>query len=96
MEIVGQLPAYLSGSGYRIHPVLAVITGHPVMMPNPGEVEALFQVPLAHLVDRANHRRDSRVWNGAERFFYTIPYEPWHIWGVTAGIIRVVSERLYP
>ena len=96
VEIVGQLAPYLSGSGYRIHPVLAVIAGNPSMVPNPDEVEALFQVPLAHLVDRANHRLGSRVWNGTERFFYTIPYQPWHIWGVTAGIIRVLSERLYP
>ena len=96
VEVVGQLAPYVSGSGYRIHPVLAVISGNPAMQANPDEVDAIFHVPLAHLVDPSNHRRESRVWNGVERHFFTIPYEPWHIWGVTAGIIRAMSERLYP
>ncbi len=96
VEIVGQLPAYLSGSGYRIHPVLAVISGDPVMVANPEEVAAIFHVPLGHLVDRTNYQRSSRVWNGAERHFHVITYQDWLIWGVTAGIIRSMSEGLYP
>lgn len=92
---VGQLPVYLSGSGYRIHPVLAVIEGDPPMRPNPGEVETIFEVPLAYLMDRANHRRGSVEWRGKRRYFIEMPWGDQRIWGVTAGIIRTVSERLY-
>jgi len=95
VRAVGRLPVYLSGSGFRIHPVLALISGDPLMRANPDEVEAIFEVPLGFLMDRSNHRRASRHLGGRERQFYEIPYGEWHIWGVAAGIIRAVSERLY-
>ena len=62
---------------------------------NPAEVEAAFEVPLAFLMNPANHRRDSRVWENKERFYYTMPFGERLIWGVTAGIIRTLYERLY-
>ena len=95
VRAVGRLPVYLSGSGFRIHPVLAVIEGDPAMRANPHEVERIFEVPLAFLMDRTNHRLASKFWNGRERHFYEVPYRDHHIWGVTAGIIRAASERLY-
>lgn len=92
---VGRMPVYLSGSGFRIHPVLAVIEGDPPVRPNPDEVDAIFDVPLAYLMDAANHRTASLTWKGRERSFYEIPYGGYRIWGVTAGIIRMIYERLY-
>ena len=62
---------------------------------NPGEVDAAFEVPLSFLMDPANHNRESRVWQDRERFFYTMPFGDRYIWGVTAGIIRTLYERLY-
>lgn len=94
-EIVGRLPVYLSGSGFRIHPVLAVLHGEFVISPNPDEVEQVFDVPLSFLMDEANHETHSRVWQGRERHFYAMPYHDHYIWGVTAGIIRMLYERLY-
>jgi len=58
-------------------------------------VEAAFEVPLSFLMDPANHRRESRIWNEKERFYYTMPYEERFIWGITAGILRMLYERLY-
>ena len=84
-------PAPVSGSprcfrfcrpGYRI-------------VPNPDEVDAVFDVPLAFLMDTANHRHGSMELGGKERFFYEMPYGDRHIWGITAGIIRLMYERLY-
>lgn len=92
---VGQLPVYLSGSGYRIHPVLAIIEGNPLMRPNPGEVDTIFEVPLGFLMDRTNHQMGSLVWKGRRRYFIEMPWGEQRIWGVTAGIIAAVSERLY-
>ena len=62
---------------------------------NADEVDAAFEVPLRFLMDPANHKRDSRMWNDLEWFFYDMPYGGQRIWGVTAGIIRTLYERLY-
>ncbi|MGY6706864.1 MAG: CoA pyrophosphatase [Rhizobiaceae bacterium] len=95
IEVVGRMPDYVSGSGYRIAPVLGVVRPGFDLAINPHEVDDAFEVPLAFLMDPANHRRDSRMWNERERFFYAMPFEDRHIWGVTAGIIRTMYERLY-
>lgn len=95
VEIVGRLPIYRTGSGYRIAPILATVTPPFDLDINRDEVADAFEVPLAFLMDPANHRRGSRIWNGHERFFYTMPFGERHIWGVTAGIIRNLYERLY-
>jgi 8-oxo-dGTP pyrophosphatase MutT (NUDIX family) len=95
VETVGRLPQYLSGTGFRIQPVLAVVQPGFVITPNPDEVESVFEVPLAFLMNPDNHRQDSRVWQGVVRHFYVMPYRERHIWGITAGIIRTLYERLY-
>jgi len=95
VDIIGRMPDYVSGSGYRIAPVLAVVRPGFALSINPDEVDAAFEVPLRFLMDPANHLRDSRVWSGQEWFFYDMPYEGRRIWGVTAGIIRTLYERLY-
>ncbi len=95
IEIVGRLSDYYSGSGFRITPVLAVVRPGFTLTINPDEVDDTFEVPLRFLMDAANHHTDSRIWNNIERYFYTMPYDGRHIWGVTAGIIRAVHDRLY-
>lgn len=95
VEIVGRLPDYTSGSGFRISPVLSVLQPGFTIRPNPGEVDAVFEVPLAFLMDEANHGRGSRVVSGNLRHYFEMPYGDWHIWGVTAGIIRLMHQRLY-
>lgn len=95
IEVLGQLPDYLSGSGFRIRPVIAQFHPGYVVEPNPDEVERLFDVPLGFLMDQANHTLASRAWNGKQRYYYEMPFGDRYIWGVTAGIIRVLYERLY-
>ncbi|TIV09835.1 MAG: CoA pyrophosphatase, partial [Mesorhizobium sp.] len=95
IEIIGRMPDYVSGSGYRIVPVLAVVRPGFSLTLNADEVDAAFEVPLSFLMDPANHTRDSRMWNDLEWFFYDMPYGDQRIWGVTAGIIRTLYERLY-
>ncbi|MBW3096124.1 CoA pyrophosphatase [Pseudohoeflea sp. DP4N28-3] len=95
VEIVGELPHYLAASGFSITPVLAVVRPGFSLVVNPHEVDEVFEVPLSFLMNPDNHRRESRVWEGAERHYYVIPYSRHHIWGVTAGIIRTLYERLY-
>ena len=95
VETVGRLPQYLSGTGFRIVPVLSVVRRGFVIKPNPDEVDAVFEVPLSFLMNPDNHQRDSRLWQGIVRHFYVMPYGERHIWGITAGIIRTLYERLY-
>ena len=95
IEIIGRMPDYVSGSGYRIAPVLSIVRPGFELTINEHEVDAVFEAPLSFLMDPANHRRDSRMWNEQEWFFYDMPYGGQRIWGVTAGIIRTLYERLY-
>lgn len=95
VEVVGRLPDYVTGSGYRIAPVLGIVQPGFVLTINPDEVDDVFEVPLAFLMEPGNHIRDSKVWQEKERFFYAMPHGERHIWGITAGIIRMLYERLY-
>jgi hypothetical protein len=54
-----------------------------------------FEVPLAFLMDEANHRTEARTWLGVERRFYAMPFEDRYIWGATAGIMKNMHKRLF-
>ncbi|WP_275783941.1 CoA pyrophosphatase [Pararhizobium gei] len=95
VETVGRLPYYMALSGFRITPVLAVVQPGYDLVPNPTEVDAVFDVPLSFLMDPRNHRRGRTNWQGAERHFYQMPYGERNIWGITASIVRMLYERLY-
>jgi 8-oxo-dGTP pyrophosphatase MutT (NUDIX family) len=95
IEVIGRMPDYVSGSGYRIAPVLAIVRPGFELSINEHEVDAAFEVPLRFLMDPVNHRQDSRIWGDREWFYYDMPYGGQRIWGVTAGIIRTLYERLY-
>lgn len=90
IEIVGILPDYVTGTGYRVTPVVGLITPPFVLVPDENEVAEIFEVPLAFLMDAANHRRLSfDLPEGAgRRSFYAMPYERFFIWGATAGMLR--------
>jgi hypothetical protein len=62
---------------------------------NAGEVDNAFEVPLAFLMDIANHQRHSRDWQGLTRHYYAITFGERYIWGVTAGILRSLYDRIY-
>ena len=94
-HIIGQLPDYISGSGFRIKPVVALIAPGVDLSLNADEVDQAFEVPLAFLMNPENHLRASREWLGKERFYYEMPYQQHRIWGVTAGMIRALYERVF-
>jgi 8-oxo-dGTP pyrophosphatase MutT (NUDIX family) len=95
VETVGRLPAYLTTTGFRIIPVIALVQRDYALTINRAEVDAAFEVPFGFVMNPDNHKRESRVWEGKERFYYSMPYLEHHIWGVTAGILRVLYERLH-
>jgi 8-oxo-dGTP pyrophosphatase MutT (NUDIX family) len=94
IEPIGYLDLYLTFSGFRILPTVARVVPSHVLHLNPAEVSEAFEVPLAFLIQPENHQRRSRDWNGITRQYYVIPYQNRYIWGVTAGILRNLYERL--
>ncbi|HYC26000.1 MAG TPA: CoA pyrophosphatase [Roseiarcus sp.] len=95
IEPVGWLDPYLTGTGFRILPMAAIVAANFKPAVNPSEVEEAFETPLSFLMNVANHQRHSREWQGRVRHFYAMPYENRYIWGATAGILRNLYERLY-
>lgn len=95
VEVLGRLPDYFTGSGYKIAPILGIMDSHAVVEANPDEVDYIFEVPLSFLMNPDNHVRGSRVFEGKERHYLEMPYGDHYIWGVTANIIRVLYDRLY-
>lgn len=95
IEPVGYLDLYLTTRGYRIVPLVARVRGDFSLTLNKAEVDDAFEVPLAFLMEPANHRRHSREWNGMQRSYIEIKFGERNIWGVTAGILRNLHERIY-
>ena len=94
VEPLGYLEPYRTSTGFIVTPVVALINSGYTLFPNDDEVAGVFDVPLAFLLDSANHRIDKRFWRGAERRFHAMPYEQRYIWGATAGIVRTLHRRL--
>jgi 8-oxo-dGTP pyrophosphatase MutT (NUDIX family) len=95
IEPIGYLDLYLTFSGYRILPTLARVSPDYRLTLNEHEVADAFEVPLAFLMDAQNHALHSRDWKGIERKYYAMPFGERYIWGVTAGILRNLYERIY-
>jgi 8-oxo-dGTP pyrophosphatase MutT (NUDIX family) len=92
---VGYLDLYMTTLGYRIVPVIARVQPGFQLALNTAEVDEVFEVPLAYVMDIANMQKHSRDWNGITRHFYAITFGQRYIWGVTAGIIRNLHERIW-
>jgi 8-oxo-dGTP pyrophosphatase MutT (NUDIX family) len=95
IEPLGYLDLYLTFSGFRILPTVARVKPGFTLAINPWEVTEAFEVPLAFLMSPANHQLRSREWKGIEREYYAMPYGDRYIWGITAGIVRNLYDRVY-
>jgi 8-oxo-dGTP pyrophosphatase MutT (NUDIX family) len=94
-EPLGYLDLYLTFSGFRILPTVARVEPEFTLSLNPWEVTETFEVPLAFLMTPANLQRRSRDWKGINREYYAIPFGDRYIWGITAGIVRNLYDRVY-
>lgn len=95
VRLIGRLDTYVTRTGFRIHPLVGLVAPPLDLRPDPHEVADVFEVPLDFLIDPANRRRDSRIYQERERFFWAIPYEDRYIWGATAGMVVNLSEILW-
>ena len=94
VDPIGYLDLYGTGFGFRILPTLARVRPGFALHVNEAEVEDVFEVPLAFLMDPANHQVHSKEFRGMERSYYAMPFAERYIWGATAGILRVLYERI--
>ena len=92
VDVIGTAPAYHSGSGFRIVPVIGLVPPDLDLVPCPDEVADWFEVPLAWLLDPANAERKTGIWRGVPRTYYDMDWQGRRIWGVTAGIIANLSR----
>ncbi|MBS1160347.1 MAG: hydrolase [Proteobacteria bacterium] len=94
IEILGFLPEYRTGTGFRVTPVVGLVTPPFALALDPFEVAEAFEVPLDFLLDPANHQEHSLHYRGALRHYFAMPYGDYFIWGATAGMIRSLTARL--
>jgi 8-oxo-dGTP pyrophosphatase MutT (NUDIX family) len=94
IDPIGYLDLYGTAFGFRILPTVARVKPGFKLHINAGEVDDAFEVPLAFLMDPANHQIHSKEFRGAPRSYYAMPFEERYIWGATAGILRVLYERI--
>ena len=94
VELLGALPDYLTGTGFRVTPVVGLVTPPFELTLDAFEVAEAFEVPLAHFLDPANHQEHSIVHEGRVRRFHAMPYHDYFIWGATAGIIMSLYRLL--
>lgn len=95
VEPVGYLEPHTTRTGFHVIPVVAKVEPPLVLRLNQAEVDEAFEVPFAFLMNEANHSLCAREWQGQTRHFYAMAYEEHDIWGLTAGILRNLYERLY-
>ena len=95
VDPVGYLDVYATGFGFRIMPVLARVKPGFELTVSKDEVDDVFEVPLAFLMDPVNHKVGTKEFRGMQRSFYEMPFEQRYIWGATAGMLRALYERIY-
>ena len=94
VQVLGRLPEHETITGFRVTPVVAILEQDFKVVPEPGEVDEVFQVPLAHLMNSGNYLVESRIWRGVRRHYLVVPFGPYYIWGATARMLRGLAERM--
>ena len=94
VEVLARLPDYHTRTGFRVTPVVGLVTPPLALVPDPREVEEVFEVPLAFLLDPGNHRRETRELQGRTVGYYVMRYGTHTIWGATAGMLMNLYRHL--
>jgi 8-oxo-dGTP pyrophosphatase MutT (NUDIX family) len=96
IDILGRLDTYVTVTGYEIIPIVGLVRPPFILTPDPFEVAEVFEVPLAFIVDPANHQKHSSNLRGQTRHFFVLPYQNRYIWGATAGMLVNLAGLLRP
>ncbi|WP_265501838.1 NUDIX hydrolase [Paracoccus beibuensis] len=96
VRILGPLPPHRTVTGFSVTPVVALIDGPFVPVPEAGEVEEAFTLPFAHVADFSRYHVERRRWRGGWRSYHAAPFGPYYLWGATARILLGLARRLAP
>lgn len=94
VDVVGVADRYRTVTAYEVTPVIGVVPPGLQLRPAEAEVASVFEVPLAFLLDRANHREAEMDWRGHQRTYWEIEWDGRRIWGATAAMIVNLARRL--
>ena len=94
VAVLGHLSAHETVTGFRVTPVVGALAQTFTPVPEAGEVDEVFHVPLAFLSDLSNYNVEARRWNNQWRRYYTVPYGPYYIWGATARMLMQLSDAM--
>ncbi|MGF1592478.1 MAG: CoA pyrophosphatase [Kiloniellaceae bacterium] len=94
VTLIGRLDTYLVRTGFSVVPVVGLLRPPFDLRAEAGEVDEIFEVPLHFFLDPANRELHSRMFRGAERYFYAYPFGDYYIWGATAGILTNLCDVL--
>lgn len=94
VDVIGALGVHKGGLGFSVTPVIGIVSPDAPLKPCPREVAEIFEAPLDFIADLANHITEERALEGVPYKMFAIPYKRYHIWGLTAGILRSFAEVL--
>jgi 8-oxo-dGTP pyrophosphatase MutT (NUDIX family) len=94
VEVLGRLTDHVTGTGYRITPVLSVLPPDLVYQLSPHEVESIFELPMRVVLDPNAPRRQRQHVQGVWRDYWVWPHPEYFIWGATAAILVQLAQRL--
>ena len=92
VEVLGTLPPHETVTSFHVTPVIGFVHTAFNMVPEPGEVDEVFAVPLDHVLNPENYIIQSRRWRGQMRHYFVVPFGPYYIWGATARMLRAWTE----
>jgi 8-oxo-dGTP pyrophosphatase MutT (NUDIX family) len=94
VEVLGTLPTHETVTGFQVTPVIGLVREEFTIIPEKGEVEEVFYVPLSHVLNPENFSVESRRWRGQMRSYFAVPYGPYYIWGATARMLRAWTDKM--
>ncbi|WP_019015605.1 CoA pyrophosphatase [Elioraea tepidiphila] len=94
VEVIGRLPTHVTGTGYRVTPVLGLLTPPVAPKPDPREVAEVFELPLAALTGPPGPYEEEAVFRGRLRRYWVVPHERHRIWGATAAMLVALGRLI--
>jgi len=94
VEVIGCLPDHVVISGYRVTPVVGLVSPGFELVLDPTEVSGTFEAPLRHLLDPATHARRIHRVGDEDLEVLDLPWGENRIWGATAGMLLTLREVL--
>ncbi|MEM9010294.1 MAG: CoA pyrophosphatase [Pseudomonadota bacterium] len=94
VEVIGALDPHETVTGFTVIPYVGVVRAPFVPQPEAGEVEEVFEVPAAFLMQPGSYRVERRRWRGQDRRYYVAPWGPYYVWGATARMLRGLADRV--